>query len=326
MEDRPIHAEKMNRTQTDDPELSILIPLFNEAESLPELHQRIRDVLKKSARRAEIIFIDDGSTDRSFSVLQELHRQDSQVQVYQFRKNYGKSAGLACGFDVARGNYVITMDADLQDDPDEIPALIAELEQGYDMVSGWKKKRYDPFIKRNTSKIYNRVTRMVSGLKLHDFNCGLKAYRREVVKEIQVYGQLHRFIPVLAHWQGFKVGEIVVKHHPRKFGKTKFGPFRFAAGLLDLFTVIFLNKFKTRPLHLFGSIGVLIFLAGMAINLYLAIERIFAQRFLSNRPLLFLGVLLVIVGIQFVSIGLLGEMITETQKKKLDYSIKNSLS
>lgn len=320
-----ICSENIHDIKSENPELSILIPLYNEEESLQELYQKLADVLDKLNKTCEIVFIDDGSTDGSFQILQQLHQQDQRVRVYQFRKNYGKSAGLACGFDVVKGKYVITMDADLQDDPDEIPSLISLLEQGFDLVSGWKKKRYDPFIKRNTSKIYNRVTGWVSGLKLHDFNCGLKAYQSEVVKEIQVYGQLHRFIPVLAHWQGFKVSEIAVKHHPRKFGKTKFGPFRFAAGLLDLFTVIFLNKFKTRPLHLFGSIGVILFLAGTAINLYLAAERIFAKQFLSNRPLLFLGVLMVIVGVQFISIGLLGEMITETQKKKLDYSLKNIL-
>lgn len=321
-----LRSESLDAATGENPELSILIPLYNEEESLPELYQKITAVLIKLNKSYEIVFIDDGSTDRSFEALEKLYRNDPKIRVYQFRKNYGKSAGLACGFEAVKGKYVITMDADLQDDPEEIPNLIAQLEQGYDMVSGWKKKRHDPFIKRHTSKIYNKVTSLVSGLKLHDFNCGLKAYRSDVVKEIQVYGQLHRFIPVLAHWQGFRVSEIVVKHHPRKYGKTKFGPFRFAAGLLDLFTVIFLNRFKKRPLHLFGSIGVIILAAGMIINLYLAIERIFASKFLSNRPLLFLGVLMVIVGIQFISIGLLGEMITETQKKKLDYSIKNILN
>ena len=321
-----LRSESLDAATGENPELSILIPLYNEEESLPELYQKITAVLIKLNKSYEIVFIDDGSTDRSFEALEKLSRNDPKIRVYQFRKNYGKSAGLACGFEAVKGKYVITMDADLQDDPDEIPNLIAQLEQGYDMVSGWKKKRHDPLIKRHTSKIYNKVTSLVSGLKLHDFNCGLKAYRSDVVKEIQVYGQLHRFIPVLAHWQGFRVSEIVVKHHPRKYGKTKFGPFRFAAGLLDLFTVIFLNRFKKRPLHLFGSIGVVILAAGMIINFYLAIERIFASKFLSNRPLLFLGVLMVIVGIQFISIGLLGEMITETQKKKLDYSIKNILN
>ena len=311
---------------TESPEISIVIPLFNEEESLSELQEKITAVLENLKKSYEIIFIDDGSTDRSYQVLESLHQKDRRIRVYQFRKNFGKSAGLACGFQMAQGQYVITMDADLQDDPEEILNLIQKLDEGFDLVSGWKKKRHDPFIKRNTSKIFNKVTGWISGLKIHDFNCGLKAYRNEVVKEMQVYGQLHRFIPVLAHWQGFRVGEMVVKHHPRKYGKTKFGLFRFAAGLLDLFTVIFLNKFKKRPLHLFGSIGLITFIAGMIINVYLAIEKIFAKGILSNRPLLFLGILLVIVGIQFVSMGLLGEMITETQKKRTDYLIKKSLS
>ena len=280
---------------TESPEISIVIPLFNEEESLSELQEKITAVLENLKKSYEIIFIDDGSTDRSYQVLESLHQKDRRIRVYQFRKNFGKSAGLACGFQMAQGQYVITMDADLQDDPEEILNLIQKLDEGFDLVSGWKKKRHDPFIKRNTSKIFNKVTGWISGLKIHDFNCGLKAYRNEVVKEMQVYGQLHRFIPVLAHWQGFRVGEMVVKHHPRKYGKTKFGLFRFAAGLLDLFTVIFLNKFKKRPLHLFGSIGLITFIAGMIINVYLAIEKIFAKGILSNRPLLFLGILLVIL-------------------------------
>ncbi|MDZ7358711.1 MAG: glycosyltransferase family 2 protein [candidate division KSB1 bacterium] len=307
------------------PTISVVVPLFNEQESLVELYDKIHQVMEQNRFSYEIIFVDDGSTDGSDQTLEQLHQRDDQVHVFQFRKNYGKSAGLACGFEAARGQYVITMDADLQDDPEEIPHLIDKLNEGYDLVSGWKKKRYDPFIKRNTSKIFNKVTGWVSGLKIHDFNCGLKAYRSEVVKDIQVYGQLHRFIPVLAHWKGYRVGELVVRHHPRKYGKTKFGMFRFIAGLLDLFTVVFLNKFRKRPLHLFGSIGLITFLIGMIINLYLAIDKIVAKGILSNRPLLFLGILLVIVGIQFVSIGLLGEMITETQQKKADYSIKRIL-
>ncbi len=311
---------------TESPEISIIIPLINEEKALTELYEKINAVLKDFKKSYEIIFIDDGSTDRSYQVLESLYQKDRRIRVYQFRKNYGKSAGLACGFQMARGQNIITMDADLQDDPEEIPNLFAKLNEGYDLVSGWKKKRQDPFIKRNTSKIFNKVTGLISGLKIHDFNCGLKAYRNEVVKDIQVYGQLHRFIPVLAHWQGYRVGEMVVKHYPRKYGKTKFGLFRFTAGLLDLFTVIFLNKFKKRPLHLFGSIGLITFIVGMIINVYLAIEKIFAKGILSNRPLLFLGILLVIVGIQFVSIGLLGEMITETQKKRRDYSLKNILT
>lgn len=322
-----LHSEQSKISKDNEsPGISILIPLVNEEKSLTELYETISSVLKHFKKTYEILFIDDGSTDGSFEVLEKLYHRDRQIRVYQFRKNYGKSAALACGFELARGQYVITMDADLQDEPAEIPNLIAKLNEGYDLISGWKKRRYDPFIKRNTSKIFNRVTSWISGLQIHDFNCGLKVYRREVVKDIQIYGQLHRFIPALAHWQGYKVGELVVKHHARKYGKTKFGVFRFAAGLLDLLTAIFLNKFRKRPLHLFGSIGLVIFLTGMVINLYLAIQRIFAKHFLSNRPLLFLGILMVIVGVQFISMGLLGEMITETQKKKSDYSIKNVLS
>jgi len=326
LEAQLLHSEQSKTSNnTESPEISIIIPLFNEEESLTELHEKITTVLKGLKKTYEILFIDDGSTDGSFEVLEKLYHKDRRIRVYQFRKNYGKSAALACGFQVASGQYIITMDADLQDDPEEIPNLLAKLNEGFDLISGWKKKRHDPFIKRNTSKIYNRVTGWISGLRIHDFNCGLKAYRNEIVKDIQIYGQLHRFIPALAHWQGFKVGELVVRHHPRKYGKTKFGLFRFAAGLLDLITVIFLNRFKKRPLHLFGSIGMVTFLTGMVINIYLAIEKIFAKKILSNRPLLFLGILLVIVGIQFISIGLLGEMITETQKKKDDYSIKKTL-
>ncbi len=321
------HSEQSKISKDNEsPEISILIPLFNEADSLPELYENVTSVLKESKKSHEILFIDDGSTDGSFEVLEKLYHKDRKIRVYRFRKNYGKSAALMHGFQMVRGKIIITMDADLQDDPEEIPNLVAKLSEGYDLISGWKKKRYDPFIKRITSRLYNWATAKMSGLKIHDFNCGLKAYRQEVVKAIQIYGQLHRFIPVLAHWQGFKVGELIVKHHARKYGVTKFGPSRFGAGLFDLLTVIFLNRFKRRPLHLFGSMGLVTFIVGMVINLYLAIQRIFARHFLSNRPLLFLGVLMVIVGIQFISIGLLGEMITETQKKKYDYSIKNILS
>jgi len=319
---RPQTSQKNSPQKVD---LSVVIPLYNEAESLPELYQRLTDVLQEENIHYELLFIDDGSRDGSFDVLEKLHQKDSRVRVVQFRKNFGKSAALACGFHESKGEIVITMDADLQDDPDEIPDLIAEINEGYDLVSGWKKKRYDPFIKRNTSKIYNLVTSWVSGIRLHDFNCGLKAYRSDVVKTIEVYGQLHRFIPVLAHWQGFRVTEMVVKHHPRKYGKTKFGAFRFVAGMLDLFTVVFLNKFKKRPLHLFGTFGLITLILGVILNIYLAYQRIFFQKYLSNRPLLFLAVLLVIVGIQFISMGLLGEMITETQKRKNDYSVKNIL-
>jgi glycosyltransferase involved in cell wall biosynthesis len=312
---------KMN----DPLDISILIPLYNEEESLKELCEKITAVIKKLDKSYEIIFVDDGSTDNSFNILQELHEECRHVKVFQFRRNYGKSAALAYGFGKAQGNFIITMDADLQDDPNEIPALIDKLNDGFDLVSGWKNKRHDPFIKKYTSRIYNKVTSMVSGLKIHDFNCGLKAYRKEVVQSLQIYGQMHRYIPMLAHRQGFRVVELEVRHHARKYGKTKFGTSRFTAGFFDLLTLSFLDRFNKRPLHLFGSLGLISFLAGAAILIYLAYFWFFIDSSLSNRPIMFLGILLNIVGVQFISIGLLGEMITENNKKEVEYSIKNSL-
>ncbi len=302
--------------------ISIVIPLLNEEESLKELHQQIISVLNPLNCPYEIIFIDDGSTDNSLQVLKDLHKSDTSVQIISFRKNNGKSAALAKGFNEASGDIIITMDADLQDDPTEIPQLIEQINSGYDLVSGWKKNRKDPFIKRHTSKIYNGVTSSLTGLKIHDINCGIKAYTREVTETLNIYGQLHRFLPVMARWEGFKVGEMIVKHHPRKFGKTKFGLSRFAAGFFDLITVLFITRYTKRPLHLFGSVGMLSFLFGIIISVYLAYERIFLEKYLTNRPLLFLGILAIIVGVQFISIGLLGEMITESKKGEIDYPVK----
>jgi len=305
--------------------ISIVVPLFNEEESLVELHERLSKAVCSPEKPIEFLFIDDGSTDNSMQVLSELQNKDPQVRVVQFRKNYGKSAALALGFKEARGEFIVTLDADLQDEPYEIPNLVKKLEEGFDLVSGWKKIRKDPFIKKNTSKLFNFVTRKMTGLGIHDMNCGLKAYRREVTETVNVYGQLHRFLPVLAQWQGFKVGEVVVKHNPRKYGKTKFGASRFFAGFFDLVTVLFITRYTKRPLHLFGLIGLVSFIVGVGISSYLALERLLLGRYLSDRPLLFLGILAIIVGVQFVSIGLLGEMITESRKDNTDYSIKKTL-
>jgi glycosyltransferase involved in cell wall biosynthesis len=304
-----------------NPKISILIPVYDEAESLHELHARISEAVCSLPKPVEQLYIDDGSSDGSIDVLRQLHDKDPQVRIVRFRKNYGKSAALAMGFREARGDVIITIDADLQDEPAEIPNLLAQLDKGFDLVSGWKQKRNDPFIKRTTSKLFNRVTCILTGLKLHDINCGLKAYRRGVVENIKVYGELHRYLPVLAQWGGFKVGEVVVQHHARKYGRTKFGLWRFAAGIFDLITVLFITRFTKRPLHLFGFIGFVAFFCGLLVSVYLTYERLMLKKYLSNRPLLFLGILLLIVGVQFVSIGLLGEMITENRKNELDYSV-----
>lgn len=305
--------------------ISVVVPLFNEEESLVELYEQLSKAVCSLEKPIEFLFVDDGSTDGSMQVLTELHKQDPQVRVVQFRRNYGKSAALGLGFKEARGELIVTLDADLQDAPHEIPNLVKKLEEGFDLVSGWKKIRNDPFIKKNTSKLFNFVTRKMTGLRIHDMNCGLKVYRREVTDTVNVYGQLHRFLPVLAQWQGFKVGEVVVKHNPRKYGKTKFGASRFIAGFLDLVTVLFITRYTKRPLHLFGLIGLSSFIVGVGISGYLAVERLFLGQYLSDRPLLFLGILAIVVGVQFVSIGLLGEMITESRKDNTDYSIKKTL-
>ena len=301
--------------------VSIIIPLYNEDESLFELYEKIINVLKIEKLTYEIIFIDDGSKDDSLKFLKELHSKDNNVKIYSFQKNYGKSAALSQGFKKAKGDIAITMDADLQDDPIEIPNLIEMINSGHDLVSGWKKKRNDPISKTIPSKLFNFFTSKLTGIKIHDFNCGLKAYRKKVIKEIPVYGELHRYLPVLAHWRGYKVGELIVLHHKRKYGKTKFGARRFLSGFFDLFTVLFLTRYRQKPLHLFGFFGLLSFLAGFVISLYLTI--LWLQGYgIGNRPLLFLGVLLIIVGMQSFSIGLIGEMITNTKDDDSIYSVK----
>ncbi|MBU1699582.1 MAG: glycosyltransferase family 2 protein [Candidatus Eisenbacteria bacterium] len=294
--------------------VSIVIPTYNEKESLQALHSALTDVLIKTDSTYEIIFVDDGSNDDSVVVLEELSRMDAHLRVISLRRNFGKSAALAAGFDTARGEIIVTMDSDLQDDPREIPDMIKMLEN-YDLVSGWKQKRRDPISKVWPSRLYNSVTSIVTGIKIHDFNCGFKAYRREVVEQLELHGELHRFIPVLAARQGFSIGEKAVIHHRRRFGTSKFGAERFLNGFLDLLTVMFMSSHQRSPLHVFGRMGVAFLGIGVLINIYMACIWII-EHSLRVRPLLLFGVVLIILGIQFVTMGLLGEMIAGLQRER----------
>jgi glycosyltransferase involved in cell wall biosynthesis len=308
--------------------VSVVVPLLNEEESLEELSKQLETVLERIARgRYEVIFIDDGSTDSSFAVIQKINAGNSRFKCIRFRTNHGKSAALAVGFAEATGDYVITMDADLQDDPNEIPGMIAKLDEGFDLVSGWKRKRYDPWHKTLPSKLFNSVTSRMSGLKLHDFNCGLKAYRSDVVKTVQVYGEMHRYIPALAHWEGFRVTEVPVQHRARQFGVSKFGMSRFLKGYLDLLTVMFTTRYVKRPLHFFGALGSLFAIIGFVTDLYLAIEKWAFGIPLSQRPYsLLFGIAMIIVGVQLISIGLIGELIVKNNLSEQRFSIRERLS
>ncbi len=319
-------SQTQSQSQSRNPLVSVVIPLLNEEDSLRELHEQLKNVLSRIGGNYELIFVDDGSTDNSFKVLRELRQRNNRVKAVRFRRNYGKSAALAVGFQKAQGDYVITMDADLQDDPGEIPNIIRELKGGLDVVSGWKKKRKDPLGKTIPSKFFNFVTAQVTGIDIHDFNCGLKGYKNDVVKSVHVYGELHRYIPVLAHWLGFKVGETVVNHRPRKFGKTKFGMSRYSRGFLDLLTVVFTTRYVSRPLHLFGGWGIVSSLAGLFISLWLIYEKYFSDQPLSNRPLFIVALIMIIVGVQFVSMGLLGELITRNQQMEREYSVREEIN
>lgn len=305
--------------------ISIVVPILDEDESLKPLYSEIKKTLRGISSDYEIIFVDDGSGDKSLTVIKDLMRFDNKIHFFSFRTNYGKSAALQVAFKHVTGDAVITMDADLQDDPAEIPNLLRKLEEGFDLVSGWKKKRYDPLIKKLSSKFFNYITRLFTHVKIHDFNCGLKAYRKAVVQNINVYGELHRYIPVLADWKGFSVSEIVVKHHPRRYGKTKFGITRFFKGFVDLITVIFTTRYIKRPMHLFGLVGFLIALTGIIVNLFLAYEWFFIIPHppIVNRPIFFLGILLIIVGVQFFAIGLLGEILVHNFHDEKEYIIKD---
>ncbi len=294
-----------------EPDLTIVVPAFEEEESLPELARQIRAACQAASLTFEVWFIDDGSRDGTWTAIEQIHDGDARFAGLRFRRNYGKSAALDAGFKRARGRYVVTLDADLQDDPAEIPALLAMLEEGgYDLVSGWKKKRRDPLSKTIPSRLFNFVTRLVSGIRLHDFNCGLKAYRREVVERLRVYGEMHRYLPLLAKWEGYeRIGEKAVQHRARQFGRTKFGLERYLRGFLDLISVAFLTRFAARPLHFFGMLGTLAFLGGFVISLWLTIDKLFYGRPVGDRPLLLLGALLILLGAQMFTTGLLGDMI-----------------
>ncbi len=315
-------------------DISIVIPLYNEEESLPELVTWIEKVMLENKYSYEIVMVDDGSNDRSWEVIQSLHLKNPNIKAISFRRNYGKSAGLNVGFEHAEGKVVITLDADLQDSPDEIPGLYKMItEEGYDIVSGWKKKRHDPITKTIPTKIYNGVTRRMSGIKLHDMNCGLKAYRYEVIKNIEVYGEMHRYIPVIAKWAGFKkIGEKVVQHQARKFGKTKFGGLeRFIRGPLDLLSIMFVSKFGKRPMHFFGSWGTVMFLLGFIIVLIMAGQKLLAEYNghrmpkIAENPLFYVALVLAIIGVQLFLTGFIAELVSRNAPDKNLYRIKQKL-
>jgi glycosyltransferase involved in cell wall biosynthesis len=307
-------------------DLTVLVPVLDEADTVEELATRVGTAIDGLGVAGEIVFVDDGSRDGTVERIRAARARDPRVKLVRLRRNFGKAAALTAGFDLARGELVVTMDGDLQDDPAEIPRLLEALAAGpYDLVSGWKKNRRDPISKKVPSRLFNWATRRLAHVDLHDFNCGFKAYRREVLEQVPIYGELHRYIPVLASRRGFRIGELVVLHHPRRSGVSKYGWDRFYKGLLDLLTVLFITKYTRRPLHLFGAFGLLSFAAGFAIDAYLAV-RWFQGESLSDRPLLILGVLLMLLGLQVLTTGLLAEMMThKTFRREDSYSVKEIL-
>lgn len=298
-----------------NPALSIVIPVYNEEENIQLLYQKLINDLSTVNLTYEVLFIDDGSTDSTFPTLKKIQTDDDRIRIIKFRKNFGKAAALNTAFRHIKGEIIITMDGDLQDDSMEIPKFLEKIEEGYDLVSGWKYPRNDPITKTAPSWFFNRLTCWMTGVYLHDFNCGFKAYTREVTNALNLYGELHRYTPVLANYYGFRVAEITVTHHPREFGKSKYGAKRIVKGFLDLITVKFLTSYVSRPLHVFGVPGLISFFAGFLIGLYLVIIRYLEGIALSERPLLLLAILLIILGLQFFSIGLLGEMITSRNER-----------
>ena len=315
-------------------QISAVIPVFNEEESLPELTQWISRVMNDHGFAYEIIFVNDGSTDQSWDVITELSKKNGNVKALNFTRNYGKSAALDAGFAQAKGRVVVTLDADLQDSPDEIPDLYHMIEeQGYDVVSGWKKERHDPISKTIPSRFFNAVTRWISGINLHDFNCGLKAYRLKVVKNIRIYGEMHRYIPLLAKWSGFnKIGEKVVQHQARKYGYSKFGLERFLNGFLDLISVSFVHRYKKKPMHFFGSLGTLSFISGIFITVWLIIQKVYGLskgikvREVVDQPLFFLALVALIIGVQLFVTGFIAELMTSNQSKEKEYTIDEEIN
>lgn len=312
-------------------QLSIVIPLLNEEESLQELHAWIASVMQSKHFSYEVLFVDDGSTDNSWSIIKQLSKEDTNVKGIQFQRNFGKSQALHAGFKAAKGEVIITMDADLQDNPEEIPELYDLItKEGYDLVSGWKKKRFDSILFKNLpSKLFNWAARQTSGVKLNDFNCGLKAYNRSVIKTIEVSGEMHRYIPVLAKNAGFsKIGEKVVKHQSRKYGKTKFGMERFINGFLDLITIWFVSKFGKRPMHLFGALGVLMFIIGFSFAIYLGVDKLFINpfgRLITNRPQFYIALTSMVIGTQLFLAGFLGEIMIRSKKAEKRYVISDKI-
>jgi len=303
--------------------ISVVVPLLNEEQSLDALYREIADALDSQSQPFEVVFVDDGSTDGSMVALERLHAQTTNVVVVHLRRNFGKAAALQAGFLEAQGDVVVTIDADLQDDPAEIPQLLAKLDEGFDLVSGWKTRRNDPLARRLFSRVFNWATAVVSGVRLHDVNCGLKVYRAEVLKGMRLYGELHRFIPVLASYRGFRIAEIPVNHRARQHGLSRYGPERYFRGFFDLISVTFMGRYRHRPLHLFGGIGLLMGAVGFVILLYLTVLKLWGEG-IGQRPLLTLGVLLVVVGIQLISLGLLSEMITSQHEERIDERERSS--
>lgn len=310
-----------------NPMISVVIPLYNEEESLPELHDWIVRVMKAERLSYEIIFVNDGSNDKSWDVILDLNAKNEHVRGIKFQRNYGKSAALFAGFEACKGNVIITMDADLQDSPEEIPALYRMIaKDGFDLVSGWKKKRHDPVSKTVPTKLFNWATRKLTGIHLNDFNCGLKAYRKAVVKSIEVYGEMHRYVPVLAKFAGFKnIGEKVVEHQARKYGTTKFGLNRFMNGFLDLLTVVFMGKFSKKPMHLFGALGTLMFIIGFGITFYMGIDKVFidqSKRLIASRTEFYIALAAMIIGVQFFLAGFLAELIGRNSTTRNNYLVE----